>query len=285
MFTLFRCLAHWPLGVLHVLGAILGWVTWACSPTYRRRIRENAAQAGYAFAQIRPCIAHAGRMAMELPRLWFGGPVPFEWEDQRGIIEAAFDQGRGVVFLAAHVGCFEIGPQTISDHFSVRYGPITILYREARQRWLTKLVDEARRRPGLLTAPATLQGVRQLIKALRAGQAVGLLPDQVPAFGQGVWSPMFGKPAYTMTLAARLIQKTGAVPLIAWSERLPRARGYRLRVLPFPGPLSGDLVTAVGQINAALEDLIRRCPQQYLWGYGRYKAPRGAPPGSGGSVR
>ncbi|MBP8895922.1 MAG: lysophospholipid acyltransferase family protein, partial [Ottowia sp.] len=137
-------------------------------------------------------------------------------------------------------------------------------------------IETARRREGLETAPTTLAGVRQMIKALRRGQAVGLLPDQVPPQGQGVWSPFFGQPAYTMTLAARLIQQTGATPLLVWGERLPRAQGFRVHIQPFPETLSADLDTAVAQINRAMEGLIRQCPQQYLWGYGRYKKPRDA---------
>lgn len=280
MVSLFRFLSHWPLWALHACGALLGWLTWACSPTYRRRIRANAAQAGYTFAQVRPCIAHAGRMVLELPRLWFGPSVRFDWEPCRPLLESALQAGRGVVFLTPHMGCFDITAQAVSDHLSARYGPITVLYRPARQPWLTALVAQARRRPGMETAPATLQGVRQLMRALRAGHSVGLLPDQVPAWGQGVWAPMFGRPAYTMTLAARLIQKTGAVPLVAWGERLPHARGYRLHLQTLPEPLSTDLNTAVVQINAVLEQLIRECPAQYLWGYGRYKTPRGSPPAS-----
>ena len=274
MLALFRWMSRWPLPLLHGVGAFLGWLTWLCSPTYRRRIRENSAQAGYAFAQVRGCIAHAGRMALETPRLWFGKPVPLAWRQHAEELEAGYAGGRGIVFMTPHLGCFEITAQVISDHYSDRHGPITVLYREARQPALAKVVDAARRRPGLETAPANLHGVRQLVRALRRGQAVGLLPDQVPPHGQGLWSPFFGKPAYTMTLAARLVQKTGATPLLAWGERLPHGRGYRLHIEPLDAPLSADLETAVAQINAAMERLIRRCPAQYLWGYGRYKTPR-----------
>ena len=70
------------------------------------------------------------------------------------------------------------------------------------------------------------------------------------------------------------MQQTGATPLLAWGERLPRAQGFRLHLRPFPEALSDDLETAVGQINRALELVIRERPGQYLWGYGRYKTPR-----------
>jgi KDO2-lipid IV(A) lauroyltransferase len=110
--------------------------------------------------------------------------------------------------------------------------------------------------------------------ALKAGQAVGLLPDQVPPRGLGVWAPFFGRDAYTMTLSARLAQQTGAQVLLAWGERLPRGRGYVIHVRPLDGPLATDAAVAAAQINTAMQRLVLECPQQYLWGYARYKAPR-----------
>ena len=273
MLPLYRLASKWPLGLLHAIGSVLGWLTWLASPTYRRRFAENAARAGYRFGQVRAAVAHAGRMAAETPRLWFGAPVPVQWDGAERI-EAAYAAGRGIVYLTPHMGCFEITAQGAATRFGATRGPITVLYRPARQAALAKVLETARQREGLETAPTTLTGVRQMIRALRAGQAVGLLPDQVPPEGQGLWSPFFGQPAYTMTLAARLVQQTGATPLLAWGERLPRARGYCIHVQPFAEPLSNELETAVGQINRAMEQLIRQCPGQYLWGYGRYKTPR-----------
>jgi KDO2-lipid IV(A) lauroyltransferase len=119
-----------------------------------------------------------------------------------------------------------------------------------------------------------LGGVRLMIKALRQGHAVGLLPDQVPPQGMGLWTPFFGRDAYTMTLGARLAQQTGATVLLAWSERLSWGRGYALHFREMTSPLSEHLDTAVAQINQEMERLIRECPQQYLWGYARYKQPR-----------
>jgi KDO2-lipid IV(A) lauroyltransferase len=139
------------------------------------------------------------------------------------------------------------------------------------------LVKTSRERPQLYAAPATLAGVRQMIRALRKGEMVGLLPDQVPPEGMGVWAPFFGREAYTMTLATRLVQQTGAELLLTWVERLPHGAGYVQRFFAFAEPLPTDGVAAATAINRAMEGLIRQCPQQYLWGYHRYKAPRAAP--------
>ena len=105
---------------------------------------------------------------------------------------------------------FEVTAQALTASFSAKFGPLTVLYRPSRKEGLGQVMEATRARPGLDTAPTTLAGVRQMIKALRAGRAVGLLPDQVPPEGMGQWTPFFGKPAYTMTLAARLALQTGA---------------------------------------------------------------------------
>ena len=109
---------------------------------------------------------------------------------------------------------------------------------------------------------------------------LGALNDSLPE-GLGVWVPFFGQPAYTMTLAARLVQQTGATPLLAWGERLPHGAGFMVRVsalpepLPFDDPAQADPQAAcAAAVNRAMESLIRQCPQQYLWGYQRYKSPR-----------
>ncbi len=271
----FHFFSRWPLGVLHLLGHVAGWLAWLLSPVYRRRFMDNARQAGYGLAKVAPAIGHAGAMSAELPRLWFGLGVPVQWADDRAAVEA-YRSGRGVLFLTPHLGCFEITAQALAQRFAAEHGDLTVLYRPARQAGLAQIMETARNRPGLEAVPTTLAGVRQMIKALRAGRAVGLLPDQVPPEGMGQWTPFFGKPAYTMTLAARLAAQTGAQVVLIWGERLAWGQGYRLHTSTLGHVLSDDLDVAVVQINQAMERLIRQRPGQYLWGYARYKGPRSA---------
>ena len=273
MVLLFRILSRWPLGWLQALGWVLGWLSYALSPTYRQRLRQHAALAGVSASERRASVAQAGMQIAELPRLWMGTMPPVRWQGE-AYIEQAHQRGEGIVFLTPHLGCFEITAQAYAHHFGQTGRPITVLFRPPRKAWLQALVGQARQRPGLLTAPTTLAGVKQLIKALRQGDCVGLLPDQVPGEGQGVWVPFFGKAAYTMTLSARLAQQTGATVLLAWGERLSWGRGYVVHVRPLDGALSPDLTQAAAQINRAMEGLIRQKPSQYLWGYARYKPPR-----------
>ena len=277
----FRSLAAWPLPLLHALGWLLGWLSWLASPSYRRRLARNAGLAGVAARARLASVGEAGKLSAELPRLWLGRPVPWRWDGVEHI-EAACAAGQGMLFLTPHLGCFEITAQAYAARFGtcVAARPMTVLYRPPRQAWLRELVEASRARPGLATAPTTLSGVRQLIQALKHGEAVGLLPDQVPPEGQGVWAPFFGEPAYTMTLSARFARLADARVLLAWGERLSWGRGYVVHVLPIEqvleAPLSGDMAELTAQINLAMERVIARCPQQYLWGYARYKSPRPA---------
>jgi KDO2-lipid IV(A) lauroyltransferase len=201
------------------------------------------------------------------------------WEGAE-LIERALADGHGLLFLTPHLGGFEVCAQAYAERFGGR-SPMTVLYRPARKAWLREFETTARDRPGLHTAAASLAGVRQMARVLRAGGTVGLLPDQVPPEGMGVWAPFFGERAYTMTLAARLVQMSGACWLLASCERLPRGAGYVMRISepgePLPAGRADDdahQTECATVINRAMERLILQHPQQYLWGYHRYKSPR-----------
>ena len=271
-----RLLARSPLWLLHGSGWVLGYLTWLLSASYRTRFAEQLHQAGYGWREAWAAIGHAGCGVLELPRLWFGAPVAVYW-DGKDVVQEAYASGRGVVFLTPHLGCFDVTASTAAAAFGERFGPMTVLYRPARKAWLAAMLLSSRKRHGMETVPTNLLGVRKLLKALRKGEAVGLLPDQVPPLGMGIWAPVWGRPAYTMTLAAKLVLQTGADVVIAWGERLPWGRGYCIHAEKLELPLTADVGGLVTGINQAMEGLVRRCPTQYLWAYERYKQPRQEP--------
>jgi Kdo2-lipid IVA lauroyltransferase/acyltransferase len=288
--ALLNWLSHRSLRLLHAAGGLLGWAAYLLSPSYRQRLKANAALAGLTAAQRRASVAEAGRMVMELPRLWLRPatrPIddPVLWQNPE-LLQPLLDLGKGLILLTPHMGSFEVAAQAYAERFGAQQ-PITVLYRPARQAWLRTLEETARARPALATAPANLAGVRLMIRALRKGQTLGLLPDQVPPSGMGVWAPFYGQSAYTMTLAARLVQQTGAAVCLIWVERLPRGAGYKLCLRPLPEALppkpqaddaQADLawqVASASVINRAMQAVIAHQPSQYLWGYHRYKQPRG----------
>jgi Kdo2-lipid IVA lauroyltransferase/acyltransferase len=280
MVILFNVLARLPLRVLHWLGSILGWVTYLSSGRYASRLQENLQNADleHSEAEFRKLlhanVKEAGKGVMELPWVWCrplekviaGIKQCHGWEH----IEAACAQGKGVIMLTPHIGCFEV----ISLYIAAQL-PMTCMYRAPRWKFLDTLMHKGRERGQMKLAPADLGGVRLLLRALKRDEIIGVLPDQVPGNGEGEWAPFFGRPAYTMTLIGKLVQSSGAAVVMCRGERLPRGEGY---VLHF-APLSFDTSSSIPcQINAALETEIRKCPEQYLWSYNRYKVPRGVTP-------
>ena len=255
------------------VGAVLGWLVWGFSPTYRRHFKTQSAQAGYRWTQVRGAVGAAGCQILESFRVWFGASMPVTWDGLQHTT-AAFAKGKGVLFFTPHLGCYEITAPALGAHFGQDHGPITVLYRPARQAWLRAFLSYARARPYLRAVPTNMHGVRQLLKALRCGQAVGLLPDQVPPEGMGIWSQMWARDAYTMTLGVRLAIQTQAEVVLVWGERLSRGQGYCIHLEPLGHALDPHVAQAVLQLNQAMERLIRQCPAQYLWGYGRFKQPR-----------
>ena len=285
MALLLTWLSRRSLRFLHAVGAVLGWAAYLASPSYRSRLLANATLAAVGPAQRRASVAEAGKLVMELPRLWLrpqDQPIndPVTWQGE-ALISQALDRGRGLILLTPHMGSFEVTAQAYAQRFGARQ-PVTVLYRPARQAWLRDMELTARHRPGLATAAANVAGVRQLMRALRQGETLGMLPDQVPPQGLGVWAPFYGQPAYTMTLATRLAQQADATVLLIWAERLPRGAGYRVVVEPLARPLPSRAglsedewsTAAATAINQSMEAIIAHKPEQYLWGYHRYKQPR-----------
>ena len=272
---LMKIAAALPLPLAHALGAVLGWAMHGLSPTYRRHLRENLEAAGYTDAATRrAAIAGAGKLLAELPALWLRPrkDVVARVREIRGLelVEAARAAGKGIVFLTPHLGCFEVTAQVAAERF-----PITVLYSPPKMAWLRPIMEQGRGGENVRLASADLSGVRELLAALKRREAVGILPDQVPGEGEGEWADFFGKPAYTMTLAARFAQREGVECLIAYGERLPGGAGYVVHVRPLPPALEGE--TQTRRVNRALEALIRELPGQYLWGYNRYKPPKKRP--------
>lgn len=278
--SIFRLIALLPLRTLHNLGALVGHATFAMSKEYAARTEENLRQAHLAtdekhFAILRDqAISEAGKGIVELPWVW---SRPLEqvcatvqtcngWEH----FEAAHARGKGIILLTPHWGCFEVVGLYVGQRFS-----LTCLYRSPKQDWLEKIMRGGRERGLARLATADVSGVRVLFKALKRGEAIGLLPDQVPSQGEGEWVDFFARPAYTMTLSGRLAQASGATVLLAFAERLPHGAGYALRFEPLPLDFSKPVPQ---QINTALERVIAISPAQYLWSYNRYKIPQGAMP-------
>jgi KDO2-lipid IV(A) lauroyltransferase len=276
MLFLFRALALLPLPVLHGLGAVLGGLAYLLSSRERKRARENLA---LAFPEGAPdglawrSALQSGRALAELPWLWMR---PIEETTARvvrvegwDIVEAARARGEALLFFTPHIGCFEMAGQFIGSRL-----PITVLYRPPKNPVVQPLYDAGRNRGQMRGAAADAAGVRAMLKALKQKEAVGILPDQVPQHGEGLWAPFFGRPAYTMTLAARFSAMKGVSTFFVYARR---ERGGTYHFVVHPEALvvqeGDDAEERVAAINRVVESIIRRQPDQYFWSYNRYKSP------------
>jgi KDO2-lipid IV(A) lauroyltransferase len=270
-----RLLGRLPLSWLHRAGVALGWLVYWSSSRYAARMRENLFASGVCSGEaqcgalLRRAIAEAGKGMLELLAVWFGPDAKVArlavacdgWE----IVESARARGKGIIIVTPHLGCFEM----VSLYFVQRL-PMTVMYRQPRIAWLEPFMIEGRTRWQATVAPANLRGVRLFYRTLQHGGTVGLLPDQAPSGGEGVWADFFGRPAYTMTLVGRLQRATGAAIIMVFAERLPGGRGYHMHFEEVPTARFDETA-----LNRAIETQIRRRPEQYLWSYRRHKVPRG----------
>jgi KDO2-lipid IV(A) lauroyltransferase len=288
--TILRFLAWLDLPANHRLGALAGWLAFRLSPRFRLRTLDNLRASGLAGsdeALVRLARENAGEIGKGAAELAWALFRPVEdvaglvkeldgWED----VERLRAAGRPLIFVTPHLGGYDVAGRYLWSRL-----PIMAMYRPHKLGWLDRLIREGRNRgaapDGSNVAPATLAGVRMLLRHLRKGGCTVILPDQVPGEGEGEWVEFFGRPAYTMTLTGRLQEASGAALVFCFAERLDRGRGFRLHLRAREETLPANRAAAARAVNEGVEALVRMAPAQYLWGYNRYKRPAGAPPAPG----
>lgn len=276
-----KILSRLSLPTIHRMGKILGTLLNLLTPNTARIQRENIRQSGLYKSEaefklmVKENIAETGKAILETLAIW-------EWSEQEALskiqsvrnwhlINEALARGKGLIFLSPHLGCFEI-----TSIYYGHYHPVTVLFRPPKKSWIAPMIHAGRSKGKIKLAPANTAGVRLLMQALKNNEAIGILPDQNPAAGEGEWAPFFGKPAYTMSLASKLAEKTGATVIMVYGERLADGRGY---IVHF-SKLEDHAIATPALLNHAIEEQIKQCPTQYYWSYHRYKVSRKAKPQS-----
>lgn len=278
-----RLIALFPLSIVHRMGSVLGVFFWVSRSQLRRVTEINLRRCMPELLPserrqlARATLRETGKAMTEIGPLWC-------WDVERALalvrnvsgedtLLAAMRAGRGVVLAAPHLGCWEI-----IGLYLARRCPMTILYRPPRFADIERLMVSARERGGATLAPTSPVGVRHIYQVLARHGCAGILPDQDPAEGGGVFAPFFGVPAYTMTLIPRLIRKTGAAVFIGYARRLPKGAGYDLHFIPAELDGANDDEAGAAALNRGIERAVREMPEQYQWGYRRFKT---RPPGDG----
>jgi len=264
-----------PLAIAQLFGASLGFLAYIGSKQYRSLFHpqyEAVVRARNLPFKLWGAVRASGMLFSDSLWIWRNPQKALHLVEVQNwdVVESAINEGHGLVMLTPHLGGFEIIPRVLAQHF-----PATILYRPSRQAWLNEVVEEGRAYPNMHFVPTNLNGVRQMTRALTRGEAIGILPDQVPSGGEGVWVPFFGRPAYTTPLPARLANRNNTPVIMFTAKRKGLGKGWLMQATRL-SPLSEDATVGAAELNVAIENAVLVAPEQFIWSYNRYKHPAGA---------
>jgi KDO2-lipid IV(A) lauroyltransferase len=187
-------------------------------------------------------------------------------------------RGRGVIFMTAHFGAWEM-----SSFAHALYGyPLKFVVRPIDNPRVEQLISGHRTLSGNIPIQRRL-AAREILKALRHNEAVGILFDQNTTRSEGVFADFFGIPAATTPSIALFAIRAGAAVIpgfLIWDESMKK---HRLRLDPpveliETGDLSHDVLENTKRFNKILETYVRKYPDQWLWIHRRWKTrPEGEP--------
>lgn len=272
-----RVMGWLPLPLNRALGSAIGTLLWWLPSSARAITQANIA---YCFPDLPAAAQHrlarlslreTGKGSTELGLVWHRPDYALELvqhvEGEDALRQTLAD-GRPVLLLVPHLGCWEVLNFWLSEHY-----PLHAMYNPSGLPAVDRLVRASREHFGTVMYPATPRGVGSLVRALKKSAVLtAILPDQVPDRRSGRFVPFFGRPAYTATLSARLIQQTGARVFVAAARRLPGSDGYNILLRdPDPALYDADLSQALPALNRSMEALIMEMPEQYLWSYKRFR--------------
>ena len=272
-----RTFSLMPLRVNHAIGSAFGRLVNMLPNRQSRFIDRNLSlcypnmNATERASMVRSNMIETGKNLTELGIFWHWSKAQIKdlviEEPNRQLLDNALAKYRGVIIAAPHSGAWElIGMRLTCDR------PMHFLYRPNKKSHLNHLILAARERFGGKCYPITARGLSALVRALKKGGIIGILPDQEPGDDHGVIAPFFGVPAYTMTFLSGLARRTGSPVVFAVMERLPGARGYRLHYVAADDDIAHEDPEVAG---AALNRCVEKCgeiaPTQYMWNYRRFR--------------
>ncbi len=272
-----RGLGWLPLPLSRGVGRVLGSLLWRLPNQFRAASERNVARCFPDLDETRQ--RRIVRSSLDSTGLSVGeAGAMFHWDQDRlvaleegcdgaELVDNGLARGRGVIVLAPHLGNWEF----LSHAVGWRWGLIA-LYRPPRIRELDQYIRSSRQHlGGTQLVPADARGLRRVMQGLRAGEVVGILPDQEPLKDHGIFAPFFGMPALTMTLVARLVRRFDCTVILGYAERSPTG-GFRIRFTEAPSDMGHvDPQRAAAALNLGVERCVRACPEQYTWSYRRFR--------------
>ncbi|TVP49066.1 MAG: lipid A biosynthesis acyltransferase [Halomonas sp.] len=273
---LWRRLSRWSLSRLWRVSKLLGPLVYRFSKRERQVTSINLGTVYPGLTEhkrkelAKKSLCHSAATMLELGHAWMAEPDKVENSILnvygRDKLDSARAEGRGVIVLAPHFGNWEVLNFWLSSHF-----PFTAMYEPPKISALDPVIRHGRERMGASLVPTNPRGVAALLKALKRSEAIGILPDQEPSWGSGVFAPFFGRDAYTATLLPKLVARTQARVVTGVALRIP-GKGFEIHFLDADEHVysEDDVLSATG-VNACVEAAIALAPEQYQWEYKRYR--------------
>lgn len=272
---LLRLIGWLPLGFARRCGWLLGELNWRLNGREAKITRINIAHCFPSLAPplqeqlVRDSLREWGRTVFEIPVVWRRSP---RWLERHivgirneALLHKALADERGLILLSPHLGNWEVAGFEMS-----RRTPMTTMYEPPRDPRLDQWIRRSRAKIGAELVPTNARGVMALIKTLKAGGAVGVLPDQEPELNGGRFVPFFGVSTLTMTLVHSLVSRTGAQVLFSFALRVPG--GFELVLLePEADVADTDVIRSVAALSRGVERCVKEAPAQYQWEYKRFK--------------
>ena len=262
------------LDALRRMGALAGDVALRRNSRAARTTRTNidiafpTEPAAWRQRLVRDSVRQTAMTAFEAAALWTW-PLPRLRALARDVhgedILRNRPAAKGALLLAPHFGNWEF----LGCYLNT-IEPLTPLYERPGSPAVDAALLAARARLGSRPAADSVVGLRRLVRCLRAGQLVAIMPDQVPR--TGVKALFFGQSTQTMALVAKLLQRAPANVFVAVAARAPG--GFAIRIDPVDAAIADpDPVASATVMNAAVEAVVRRDPAQYQWEYKRFRFP------------
>ena len=266
--------SHLPLKLNHYLGTFIGYLLFLFNTDAKKVTLQNIAICFSELSNdeqrslVKKSLIETGKNLTESSLIW-NQSFAENAEYIRNIHgEKHLDNAKNTILLVPHLGCWEITGRVIANNRA-----ITFLFKSLKKQHQNQYLFERRNQGNLSMASADQSGVIKLQRALKQGELVGMLPDQDPGEEGGIMAPFFNNPVNTMTLLVRLAKKHNAQVVMCWANRLNKGQGFDLNFEPIDITYDNDnLLDQVTLMNRAIEDLIRRFPDQYIWSYRRFKS-------------
>lgn len=250
-------------GLLYLLAADrrrIGGINLAlCFPEMGERERKKLLRAHFAMF---------ARSLIERSILWWASAERIQRLIRvEGIEHFESIKGQSAILLTPHFVGMDAGGQWVAQHVNT-----VCMYANQKNAYLTELLLKKRARFGTQLLYSRQQGLRPIIKGMRAGMPFIYPPDQDQGIKDGLFISFFGVPTATMTSVSRIAQMTGAKVVPSITRVLPGSQGYVLTFYPaWENYPSGDEAADARRMNEFIEQRILEMPEQYFWLHKRFK--------------